>query len=94
MKNLLKVGDEVNVTDDSYSMIKTKKGICHLAETRGYLQNRNPWKIITFAEGLPADNSSHRLGIGDKQYNDVIIQHSIGIVASTQKRFLMKGGLR
>ena len=42
----MKVGDWVNVIDDSYSMMSILGAKAeHMEEPRGYLQNRNPWRI-------------------------------------------------
>ncbi len=83
------IGDEVNVVDDSYCLVKTKNGLEHKTAFGGYLQNRNPWIIVAFAVGLPANNECYDMElVGDKQYNNVIIQHATGIIASTQVRFL------
>ena len=45
-EEVMKVGDWVNVIDDSYSMMSILGAKAeHMEEPRGYLQNRNPWRI-------------------------------------------------
>lgn len=80
---------EVNVNDSSFHMTLIKGKIGRESEAGGFMQNRNPWKVLVKDQtGLPTDNTIQKSFNFPYTKNDTIL-YKKNIIAFTQWRFCL-----
>ncbi len=77
----------VNVHDNSYCITIVNGKLEHPSEPGGWMQSRNPWKVVAAVDGLPTENDLFEAGIGTEQFNDVMLESKRGEIAFTQAGF-------